>query len=373
MTDMEEVFVATYATQSTSNQSVEVNKVILNETKNTRRTLQSTIVKNSKDPDAALHIAIIHERKGKNSFESENPPNLSKLKGGEFRSLSLSSRETLALHEELFRQYALARQVGVERGKNQYIVFKITRSTSLSEDNEGELINLLKNCQHSPGLAEKLAKINPELIENAYQIQLLEKKRDGIKRFKRMLTKQSLEQEWQNFFKEHNWILGGVHDIQYLSDVADRPIFSGADVQGKGEKRGDFLAYTGGNARFTVIVEVKKANTQLLKSPYRPDVYCPSNDLNGGIAQLRAYLRKWQIEGSRKEENKDLLESAKIFTVQPSGILIIGNLDEIKECRKKREAFELFRQNQKDVHIITFDEVFSRAQALFGLDPESLL
>jgi hypothetical protein len=107
-----------------------------------------------------------------------------------------------------------------------------------------------------------------------------------------------------------------------------------------------------------------------LKVPYRQDVYCPSNDLNGGLAQLRTYLRKWQIEGSRTEENKDLLESAGIYTVQPLGILIVGNLNEIKEDRKKREAFELFRQNQKDVHIITFDEVFARAVQLLGTDTE---
>jgi len=59
-----------------------------------------------------------------------------------------------------------------------------------------------------------------------------------------MLAEQCSEQEWQNFFKEHNWILGGVHDIQYLSEVADQPIFSGANVQGKGEKelhKGSFL------------------------------------------------------------------------------------------------------------------------------------
>ena len=91
----------------------------------------------------------------------------------------------------------------------------------------------------------------------------MEKKRDGIERFKIMLAEKCSEQEWQNFFKEHNWILGGVHDIQYLSEISDQPIFSGANIQGKGEKRGDFLTCTGGNARFTAIVEIKKASTLL--------------------------------------------------------------------------------------------------------------
>jgi hypothetical protein len=184
-----------------------------------------------------------------------------------------------------------------------------------------------------------------------------------------MLNEQCSEQEWQDFFQEHSWILGGVHDIHYLSEVSEQPIFSGANFQGRGEKRGDFLACTSGNARFTAIVEIKKAITPLLKSsPYGQDFYCPSNELNGGLAQLRVYLRKWQVEGSRTEENRDLLESARIYTVQPMGILILGNLDEIKEDRKKWEAFEVFRHNQKDVHIVTFDEVFARAERLLNSD-----
>ncbi len=183
-----------------------------------------------------------------------------------------------------------------------------------------------------------------------------------------MINERCSEQEWQDFFKEQDWILGGIHDIHYLSELSDQPIFSGANFQGQGEKRGDFLACTNGNARFTSIVEIKKATTPLLQSQaYRQDVYTPSSELNGGLAQLRAYLRKWQIEGSRTDENKDILENAGIYTIQPMGILIIGNLNEVKQDRKKREAFEVFRYNQKDVHIVTFDEVFARAEQLLDL------
>lgn len=366
MTHSNEALVREYTTESTSKQSVEVNKVILNETKTTRRTLQSTIVKNPENPDATLRITILNEKKGENGFDVESPPDLRKLKMGECLSCELGSSDTLALYRELSRQYALANAFGIDYGTNQYHVIKTSEFTHLSEDDENGLTQLLESCRRSPGLAKKLAKLSPKLIENAHRYQLLEKKREGIERFKIMLVEECSEPEWQSFFKEHNWILGGVHDIHYLSEVADQPIFSGANVYGKGEKRGDFLACTGGSARFTAIVEIKKASTSLLKGPYRQDVYSPSNELNGGLAQLRAYLRKWQIEGSRTQENQDKLESVGIYTIQPMGILIVGDLKEIKEDRKMREAFELFRQNQKDVHIITFDEVFARAEKLLG-------
>ena len=362
-------FAAKYTTDSTSKQSVEVNKVILNETTNTRRTLQATIVRNHQNPEAALRIAIINERKGKDGFEQEKQPDLRKMAAGERLSCELDSADTLALFKELSRLYALATIVGIDYGKNQYLVIKTTGSSNLSNDAIGSLTQLLENCRYSPGLAEKLAKLSPQLIENAHHYQVLAKKRDGVKRFKIMLKERCAEQEWQNFFKEEPWILGGVHDIQYLSEVSDQPIFSSANFQGRGEKRGDFLACTSGSARFTAIVEIKKATTSLLQSQaYRQDVYSPSNELNGGLAQLRSYLRKWQIEGSRTDENKDLLENVGIYTVQPMGILILGNLDEIKEDRKKREAFEVFRYNQKDVHIVTFDEVLARAERLLDCD-----
>jgi len=362
-------FATNYTTESTSKQSVEVSKIILNETTNTRRTLQTTIVRNDQNPDATLRIAIINERKGKDGFEQEKPPDLRKLAAGEKLSCELDSADTLALFKELSRLYALADIVGIDYGKNQYLVIKTTRSSNLSNDEVVSLTKLLENCRHSPGLAEKLAKISPQLVENAYHYQVLAKKRDGAKRFKIMLNEQCYEQEWQAFFKEQAWILGGVHDIQYLSEISDQPIFSGSNFQGQGEKRGDFLTCTSGNARFTSIVEIKKATTSLLQSQaYRQGVYCPSSELNGGLAQLRTYLRKWLIEGSRTDENKDILENAGIHTVQPMGILIIGNLDEIKADRKKREAFEVFRYNQKDVHIVTFDEVYARAERLLGSD-----
>lgn len=64
MTHIDEVLVTTYITESTSKQSVEVNKVILNETKNTRRTLHSTAVKIPENPDATTRIVILIKLRG---------------------------------------------------------------------------------------------------------------------------------------------------------------------------------------------------------------------------------------------------------------------------------------------------------------------
>ena len=366
----EDKVTTSYTTESTSQQSAEINRVVFYETENTRRILQSKIVKNPKDHEAALHITIIHEKKGRDGFTSDKATNLTKLHAGEWVSCDLDSSSTLMLHQELLRQYALAGQIGIDCGKNNYLVVKLNESANLSVDDKDALSNLLKRFHHSPEFAENLSKLSPDLIENAHRYQVLEKMRAGVARFKIMLVEPCSEQDWQNFFKEHNWILGGVHDFQYLSEIADQPVFSGPNFEGSGARRGDFFVSTVGSARFTAIVEIKKANTDILHPRQYRQTYAPSDELNGGLAQLRDYLKRWQLEGSRSDDNRELLEDHGIYTVQPLGILIIGNLDQIKECRKRREAFELFRRNQKDIHIITFDEVYARAVHLLGNDSE---
>ncbi len=182
-----------------------------------------------------------------------------------------------------------------------------------------------------------------------------------------MLNQDCSELEWENFFDEHDWIFGGINEIQILGKITKQPIVSGSSVFGKGEKKGDFMLNTKGAISFTIPIEIKRADTALLKSKcYREGIFKISSDLNGGVAQLRAYLRKWHLVSSRTDENRDLLEAKGIYTIQPKGILIIGNLKQLDD-RSKKECFELFRQNQKDIHIITYDEVYERMNYLFGV------
>lgn len=369
MTYTKEPILTYYETKSTSKQSVQINKIILNETGSTRRTLQSTIVNNDENPESKLQIIILNEKKGENGFASEDLPDLRTLKSGESLSFKLGSEDALALYKELERHYALPNTGPITQGERKHLVIEVDKSDELSINDANSLIKLLAHNSNMPDMAKNLSKLSPKLIANTHRLQLFEKKREAVEQFRIMLNSTPSEQEWQSFFKEQNWIFGGIHDIHFLTDLNERPILSGANVEGKGEKQGDFLACTSGNARFTGIIEIKRSDTLLLKhKTYRPGVFIPSEELIGGLTQLRTYLRKWQTEGSRTDENKDLLEGIGIYTIQPTGFLIIGNLNEIKDSRQKREAFETFRQQQKDIYILTFDEVFARSEHLLGKD-----
>ena len=50
-----------------------------------------------------------------------------------------------------------------------------------------------------------------------------------------------------------------------------------------------------------------------------------------------------------------------VHTVQPRGLLVVGNTAELSEDREKWSSFERFRQNLQNPEIITFDELKERA------------
>lgn len=353
---------AYYKTESTSKVTLQVDDILLSETSINRRSVRASIIKNNKNPKASLSLKLIYANNGKEGFKDTAPPDLRKLRVGEVLSCSLNEEETRALFEKMLALYSLSKNCSYGYGIHRYAVIKLKGS----DVEANELSSLVSKCQNSPGLAKQLAELSPELVEAAYHHRLLKKKQEGLTRFQVMLKEECNELAWQELFEEHDWIIGGTCDIQFITKIAGQPIVASANVHGTCQRKGDILFASQGNVRFTTLVELKKVNTPLLKEEKsRPGQYYPSSDLSAGLAQLRLYMRKWHVEGSRLEANKDILENEGIYTIQPRGILIIGHLEELGKNRNKIESFELFRQNQKDVHIVTFDEVYWRAQSLF--------
>ena len=83
-------------------------------------------------------------------------------------------------------------------------------------------------------------------------------------------------------------------------------------------------------------------------------------ELVGSIAQLQVNCKSWQ---KKALESNDIIKmyNANIHTVQPKGILIIGNLSELNSEAEK-VSFELFRRNIANPEIITYDELLERAK-----------
>ena len=113
------------------------------------------------------------------------------------------------------------------------------------------------------------------------------------------------------------------------------------------------------------IIEIKTPGTELMTNKeYRRGVFSPSSELSGAINQAlgqKDRLEKGIVHIKENSRRHDL-ESYSIHCC-----LIIGRMP---SDESKRESFELFRRNSKDVEIVTFDELLRKLKGLREfLDP----
>lgn len=196
--------------------------------------------------------------------------------------------------------------------------------------------------------------------QNILNYEDISKYTNALKEFEDIYnSKQAVERDWQNFFQKHLWVLG--LSLQQQLIIPSKP---------SGElKQNDIDASLMTSSNFRVIAEFKKHTENLLKDkPYRKrkqednkslnDCYNVSDDVSGGVNQVLQYKQniKDNFTNQKDETGK------KVYCVgnfNPKCYLIIGNTTELDDDGKK-ECFELFRRNCKDVEIITYDEIYEK-------------
>ena len=114
-------------------------------------------------------------------------------------------------------------------------------------------------------------------------------------------------------------------------------------------------------SRLATLVEIKKPSSPLtLKKPYRgkidSEVYGPSKDLGGGIAQLQSQISSSYT--SLKTKIQSRMESEPIDLPSIDGVLIIGRLDALNDNQTR--SFASFRNYLHGITIVTFDEILKR-------------
>ncbi len=179
--------------------------------------------------------------------------------------------------------------------------------------------------------------------------------------FKKMLNLKNvskLEEKWQSFFEEYHWIFSRLFYVPIIL-FRSKVYVGGKGFDRKGGKITDFLyknALTGNLA----VIEIKTHKTKLLnKKPYRgSSVFAMSEDLSGGIAQVLDQRNTLLQDFLQLKNETD--EQVKAYN--PKCILIIGQIKSLTE--EQKASFELIRSNSKDVEIVTFDELYSKLEAL---------
>lgn len=370
-----------YETKSTSLYSARlVEPIVIEESHTTRKVLFVDLNDKKKDIGETVSITLVHQRKKPNSeWEDVQSIHLNTLKGGEGVKLKLDSKNTKKIYDELSKLYALVKQEGVQFGEKKFSIAKADEIVKVSKDRK-TLIERLLAENYGEEVWEELVSSNPDLATKLSLARIQTNRAKTLETFKTNLDLNNADEGfWQNFFTENDWIFGYGLNYQFLHLLNEQPDYGGSNYTGKGSQKGDYLMRSVADSQFTVLVEIKTPETKLLsytkseprqvKNP-RNDVWLLSSDLLGAISQIQVNCRTWSID-SQRSENVRPLEKQNIYTVEPKGILIIGNTKEIVSNESIISCFESFRRNTHNPAIVTFDELYKRAEFIVNNKLES--
>lgn len=258
------------------------------------------------------------------------------------------SERRLRLHDE--ESYTIDDNLSNQIKK---ILFNSTQSSQLeSWLNEG--LYTAKDLVNT-GFRKKQLSIFEKLLvdENYWKIYANE---EGISSY-------SEEKIWQHHFEKNSWVLGYGLQYRYISVLQREAHLSSSTLNGRNTVITDYLM---GDNRFTTFVELKKPSTKLFNPNFnRSGTWCLSNDLIYAVSQILEQKAAGQIkiDGNQYLNGNHVKQNAYDSKV----ILVIGNWKEIEESANdlereiKRKTFELFRRDSRNIEILTYDELFERA------------
>lgn len=236
---------------------------------------------------------------------------------------------------------------------------------SLVEDNEDVIKSVIKSELRS----EDLIAIGYRKKQLSIFYQLLNDD-DYFEKLKKQ--KNSSEAVWQNFFENNSWIFGYGLGYIFMSNLDKKKleqVVKGYDFSSSG-KRADGVMKTKGAISNLCFVEIKTHKTALLEnSPYRARCWGESREITGGIAQVRITVDDALISLTRElrmSDDNGNPTGEELYNYKPKSYLVVGHLSQFLSehgvNKEKLRSFEMFRNNQNDVELITFDELYERAK-----------
>ncbi|WP_303905034.1 Shedu immune nuclease family protein [Thiohalomonas denitrificans] len=165
---------------------------------------------------------------------------------------------------------------------------------------------------------------------------------------------------WQITLRDNAYAISQVFAVP-LVFIQESAYVGGMNVNRQDAKLVDYL-FSQESSREAVLVEIKTPATRLLGRKYR-GVYSPSPELSGGVMQALDYRR------TLSENLISVIKGIehKLTAFEPKCVLIIGNGELELDSDLKRNSFEIFRSNSKNVEVITYDELFRKLEVLASL------
>ena len=350
-------------TKRTSRHSADVEEpFVLEEKQNTRRIFKAIINDSKTDTGETVSGYIIHQRKSKsNKWEDCDSFNQATLKAGQEIKLYLGSTQIKSLFDALKQLYEVSND-GISPGRTEFTTARADEVIKIPKDRKIFVERLLEQ-NYAKEIWEELIKTNPDLATRLSLAKIQEDRINSLKEFEVSLTKELGEDYWQDFFSKNDWIFGYGLNYQFLNQITDQPRYGGENVEGKGTQKGDFLMNTIADVKFTVLVEIKKPETNLISRKsngearkYRNGAMLLSSELVGGISQIQVNADKWAFNSQLPDKKLETVE-----TIKPKGILIIGHTKELED-QDQIKTFENYRRSLSHPKILTFDELYERAK-----------
>lgn len=300
-------------------------------------------------------------RQGKDSWVQDQHINIRDLEPGQGLDMELKTETVLKLNEAFDRLKSLLEEQGIQYGRNRFVSARADE-VIVTDSNRAHFIKELLDKGYSEEIWQGLVEKDPDLATKFSYATLQKNREESLEEFEASINSNKDENYWQGFFEKNTWIFGYGLNYKILRTIQSQPNYGATNVSGTGGQRGDYLENSEANVKFTVLVEIKKPQSTILGSErYRNGAWELGEELTGGVSQLQTNCRTWDIEGSRTEVNREIMQEQNVNTVEPKGILVIGNTNQLTD-HEKRNTFELFRRNINNPEILTFDELLERAK-----------
>jgi hypothetical protein len=185
-------------------------------------------------------------------------------------------------------------------------------------------------------------------------------------REKHKIVENGEEPIWHHFLKTNEWIIGLNVDVKFIRDLFSEQKVGKEDTKGKGSPKVDLL----GISYFTTLIELKTSKTLVFKkekSKSRANTWDFSSDFIEAYSQTLAQRTELNDGKNIIDNAGNIMDTQKHRILDPKSVLIIGNRNSEfphvrqTELNTKSDTFERFRRDNRNVEIITFDELFERA------------
>ena len=374
--------------ETTSSVTAITDPIALRTTDSVRLVFKPTLVRGQEKKNWIKGEFIYQRKKKSDEWEDSKNVNLSKLKAGEGVHLVLTTDEVGELLNSLGAIIRSDMKSGLRSGKSTYVKVEegrasaVSKITSISDEDLDEILsisngdafktvkkiaNILTNSNHSDAILNSLKQLPVHDIAKLNAMTGITTLKASLDYWKQN-DKSKDEGQWQKYFEDNPFILSNILSIPAFM-LNGSAYVGGKSVDNVGGNLCDFL-FKSEQTENPVLIEIKTPATNLIGKVYR-QTFSMSDEVSGSIGQILNYsnqLLKNSYALQIEDQDKSKEQQFKIH--KPLLYVIIGNSTEL-DNNKKREAFELYRNNLKDINILTFDEVFAKVKRLISVLEES--